>query len=474
MNDTKKIAKSTITYFIGNVLSKIIVFFMLPLYTKYIPAGDMGYYDTTIAVATFFASVLFLDIGAGIMRFMFEQKEKEDKNYPIYTGMVIFLFSLALYIAIAITIGFVFSFQYFFWIALYGFFLCLTTLYGYVARGWHKNTDFAISGLISTIVNITSNLIFILLLGWNYKALYISFCLGMFFRIAYLELKCKVIINFSKKYFDKELFIVIFKFSLPLALNSVAFWLLTSANKVIVSTMLDTTQNGYLAIANKFTSLLYLFSTCFQLAWQELAFSKENKIGSLTIGSFYSKAYNLYTKILLMGLLIALPIVKIAFPFFINVSYNDSSPLIPLAFLGTIMSILSAFLGSIFGGIKKTNIIFISTLVGAIVNIIVIFSLINIMGVMSANIAFLAGYTVNVLFRTIVLKKVMSLEVKYWYFIVFIPVFIVATLIYNNFNWVYNLLFFVAMCGIGVIVLRKELKEIIRKLNYKKKNKKEQ
>ena len=66
---------------------------------------------------------------------------------------------------------------------------------------------------------------------------------------------------------------------MPLAFNSVVYWLLTSGNKVIVSIMLDTTQNGYLAIATKFTSILYLFSTCFQLAWQELAYSKENKIG---------------------------------------------------------------------------------------------------------------------------------------------------------------------------------------------------
>ena len=133
------------------------------------------------------------------------------------------------------------------------------------------------------------------------------------------------------------------------------------------------------------------------------------------------------------------------------------------------MSILSSFLGSVFGGIKKTNIIFISTLSGAIVNLVVIFSLINIVGVMSANIAFLAGYTVNVFFRTIVLKKVINMKTQYRYFISMIPLYIVVTLVYNYLNWIYNLITFIIMVGIAIFVLRKELLLIFKKLKNRRK-----
>lgn len=467
MIKAKSFIKTSLIYFVGNISSKIISFFMLPLYTAYISAGDMGYFDSAMAVVTFFASVLFLDIGSAIMRYMFEGINIEDKNKSIYTGLTIFVSSLSLYIILAVAVGFIFTFQFFFWIALYGFLLCLNTIYGYVARGWGANTIFAIAGLISTIINVVSNLIFILIFKWGYQSLYISLCISIFINIIILEFRCKIFTRINYKYFDKELFIRMLKFCLPLAINSVAFWLLTSANKVIVSIVLNTEQNGYLAIANRFTSIIYLVSTCFQLAWQELAYSRENKKEDNLTGVFYSKAFDLYTRIMLIGILLSIPVIKIIFPYFIDSSYNASASLIPLAMLGTIMTILSSFLGSIFGGIKKTGIIFTSTLAGAIVNIIVIFSLINVIGVMAANIALLAGFTVNVLFRTFVLKRYINLKVKYWYYLIFSIIFILEVYIYNEMDSIYNLLCSGIILCFSLMIFFKEIKEILFQIKKK-------
>ncbi|NLL56398.1 MAG: lipopolysaccharide biosynthesis protein [Clostridiales bacterium] len=472
MNGKKRIFKSTITYFLGSVLSKIIVFFMLPLYTKYIPAADMGYYDSSIAVITFFASVLFLDIGSGIMRFMFEQKEQDNKKYAIYSGLAIFLISLILYIVIAILGAFTLEFEYIIWIIIYGFMLCLNNVYGYITRGYGANSLYAASGIVSTIVTVACNLIFILALKWDYKSLYISSIIAMVVHIIILEFKCKLLTNLSKKYFDKDLFKKMLKFSLPLCVNSVAFWFLNSSNKIIVTTILGSEYNGYLAIASRFTSILYLVSSCFQLAWQELAYSRDNKLEST--GIFYTKAFDLYLRILIAGLLLLIPLIRlglIIYPNFINAQYSDSIVLIPLALTGTIMSIASSFLGSIFGGIKKNNAIFISTLVGAIVNIGVIFALINIMGVMAANIAFIAGFTATVLIRTLILKKEINMKVKHWYFAALLPILAAVIYVFNELNWVYNLLVFLAITVLCAFMLRPEIKEIIDKVKIRRKEK---
>ncbi len=465
MSNTKKIFKSTIIYFLGNILSKIILFFMLPLYTKYIPAGDMGYYDSAIAIVTFFASVLFLDIGSGIMRFMFEKKTLNDKRYAIYSGLGIFIISLSLYVLVAIIGGLAFEFEYFIWIALYGFFLCLNNVYGHVTRGYGANTLYAVSGIVSTVVNVGCNLFFILALGWDYKALYISQCISMLVHIIILELKCKLIFNFNLKYFDKDLFKKMLRFSLPLCVNSVAFWFLSSANKIIVTTVLGAEYNGYLAIANKFTSILYFVSSCFQLAWQELVYSRDNGLKQST-GEFYSKAFDLYLRILLVGLFLLIPLIKIGlaiYPNFIDVQYNDSIILIPLALAGTVMAILSSFLGSVFGGIKQNNFIFVSTLLGAIVNLGVIFALINIIGVMAANIAFCAGFTATVLMRTLILKRKINMKVKYWYFAIAIPLLIAIIYVFNL-NWFYNLLTFAVIAALGGLVLKPELTVLYHKV----------
>jgi O-antigen/teichoic acid export membrane protein len=399
------------------------------------------------------------------MRFMFDRKEREDKKFPIYSGLAIFFISILLYIIIAAITGFIFDFQYFIWIVLYGLMLCLNNVYGYIVRGYGANSLYAFSGIIATTVTVACNLIFIFVLGWDYKALYISHCISMFVSVIILETKCKLIVNFSKKFFNKELFIKMLKFSLPLAINSVAFWLLTSANKLIVTMVLGAEHNGYLAIANKFTAVLYLVSSCIQLAWQELVYSRDNGLKQST-GEFYSKAFDLYLRILLVGLFLLIPLIKIGlaiYPNFIDVQYNDSIILIPLALAGTVMAILSSFLGSVFGGIKQNNFIFVSTLLGAIVNLGVIFALINIIGVMAANIAFCAGFTATVLMRTLILKRKINMKVKYWYFAIAIPLLIAIIYVFNL-NWFYNLLTFAVIAALGGLVLKPELTVLYHKV----------
>lgn len=471
MKDIKKITKSTGTYFLGSVLSKVIVFFMLPLYTAYIPAANMGYYDSSVAIITFFISVLFLDIGIGIMRFMLEKKQEgQDQKYALYSGIIIFLASSGLYALLAVICAIVFDFQYFLWIAIYGFLVSLNQVYGFITRAYGANVLYAVSGIVTTLINVGCNLVFILVLKWDYKSLYISFIISRIIHIIILEFKCKLIVNFSLRFFDKELFRKMLFFSMPLCLNSIAFWFLNSANKVIVTAVMGTEYNGYLAVADKFTQILYLVSSCFQLAWQELTFSKENKLNQST-GVYYSKAFDLYLRILMGGLLLAIPAIKIGlaiFPDFIDSQYYDSIILIPLALTGTIFSVANLFLGSIFGGLKKNNVIFISTLVGAIVNVVVIFALINYLGVMAANIAFISGFAVALFVRTFVLKKQINMKVKYWYFAILIPLLAIVIFIYNNLGWIYNLIAFFALVCICIIVFKEEIMKILNKFKKRR------
>lgn len=174
----------------------------------------------------------------------------------------------------------------------------------------------------------------------------------------------------------------------------------------------------------------------------------------------------------MVGLLLLIPAINLGltiYPNFIDQSYADSIILIPLALTGTIMAIASKFLGSIFGAIKKTKVTFISTLAGAIVNLVVIFSLLDVIGVMAANIAFLAGFTTAVLVRTIVLRKQIGLKVNYWYFTIFVPLLAVIIVVFNNLGWYYNLLAFLAVGILGVYILKNELLEIYRKVKAKMK-----
>ena len=82
--------KSSSLYFLGNVLTKLIGFLMLPIFTEYLNTNEYGYYDVANTYLNLVISFLFLDIYVSIMRFIYDQKETETAYRPIFNSFLIF------------------------------------------------------------------------------------------------------------------------------------------------------------------------------------------------------------------------------------------------------------------------------------------------------------------------------------------------------------------------------------------------
>ena len=138
MKDLWKFIKSSGVYFVGTVLTKLISFLLLPLYTAYISPSDYGVYDLYNAYISFLCSVLFLDIWAGIMRFMYDYTGEEKKK-PISCGLAIFSISSILYTIVLFIVLALVNIEYPLLLFAYGILMNLQTLVGYIARGYGKN-----------------------------------------------------------------------------------------------------------------------------------------------------------------------------------------------------------------------------------------------------------------------------------------------------------------------------------------------
>ena len=144
--------KSSSLYFLGNVLTKLISFLMLPIFTEYLNPNEYGYYDVANTYLNLVISFLFLDIYVGIMRFIYDQKETETAYRPIFNGFLIFIASLVLYTLISWGIWFFNDISYFMYIYGYGVCMVFSNLYGYLARAFKKNLLFAGSGIVTTMI----------------------------------------------------------------------------------------------------------------------------------------------------------------------------------------------------------------------------------------------------------------------------------------------------------------------------------
>jgi len=458
--------RSSFSYLFGNILSKIAVFFMLPLYTARIPSADMGYYDTATAVVILVASVLFLDVGIGLMRFMLGAKDERAREEILSSGLVIVLLSSLLYVAVALAVALLFEIPYYPLIVLYGLLNAVMTAFGYVARARGFVMFYALSGAVSTLLQVILNLVLILVFDWGYASLYVAFCCGALVSIVMLTVRCGVRSFFSLGSARRETVARLIRFSLPLGINSAAFWLLNSLNRVLVTVCLGAEQNGYYAIAMKFTQILIFFSTCFQFAWQEVSFAKgfEKKEEDRC---YYAEKTDLFLRIFMAALLLLIPGARVGlwlFPGFIHESYSAAIDLLPVALLGAFMSVLASFLDPIFSAARKNGMILLSTALGAAVNVSLVLLLFRLgTGVIAANIAFLAGYTVTVAVRIIGLRRTSGLTLPLCRYLWFLPAVAGVTAAFYLLKPALNIALIPVAALIAFLLLREELGVIFRR-----------
>lgn len=464
MRDLLKFIKSSGIYFVGSVLTKLISFLLLPMYTNYIEPSDYGTYDLYNTCIYFLCCVLYLDIWCGIMRFMYEY-EGEEKKKPITSGFVIFFLSSTLYTLILIGVSFVFTVEYlpFWW--LYGLLMNSQTFVGYIARGYGKNVLYTSAGLAGSITTIAFNIILLVYCHMDYSALIIASCIGFATNISIVLIGVKLPNILSVKNFDLGMFKELFFFSLPLCINSVAYWFLNNYNTVAITYTLGSSANGYYAIASRFGSMITLFTTCFQMAWQELAYSKSAKENNLS--EFYSVATNSYIRFLGMGLVMLIPVIYIIFPIMIDDSYASGKELIPIYLMATIVASISTFLGNTFGAIKKNNLVFITTGAGSIVNVLSVHALMPITGVQAAGIALFLGFLTNTIAKLILLRKEIQISIDWKNIGIVLTMFVFVMIIYIKGNLLLNFVSLGIACLATLYVFRKEVQLIGQQLKKK-------
>ena len=103
--------KKIIIYGIGTFFSKLLVFLMIPVYTRVLSPSEYGYYDVLLSNVQLVATIAFMEVWSGIIRFMFDDK---DVYSPVKTFINLLPLFLLLYVV------FFFLFSHFFVVRFFG------------------------------------------------------------------------------------------------------------------------------------------------------------------------------------------------------------------------------------------------------------------------------------------------------------------------------------------------------------------
>lgn len=459
-NSGIKFIKNTIIFFIGNVLSKLISFLLLPMYTTIVPTEQMGIYDVSITVTTMLLSVCYFEVWSAVLRYLYDGKNEQDKNQVLKSGFEIFLISSVLFSMICIIICTLMEYQYVFLIVGYGIIYGASSLVTFVARGLGLNKEFSISGVFNTLIQLSLNVLLLTVFKMDYSALYISYIVGTLCQTIYLVL-CTNFVNRIRVHTNHNLTKKMLKYALPLCFNTVAYWVLSSSNRLVYNRIYGNEASGIYSIGNRFGSVIALATTCFTYAWQDLAFTSAS--GNVHEASaLYTNACNKYQQFLTVATVLLLPFVKITFPFLIKGDYTSADEIIPTFIIVAVISGYSAFIGNVFYAIKYTKVISNSTIIAAVVNLLICYPLIKYMGAFGTNLAIIIAFVVNIGIRAVILERKIAFSICIMDILISSAWIVGSSLVYVYGNVMSNCLSFVVSMVMALVLFRKDILEVLR------------
>lgn len=428
MNKIKRFLETSGIYFMGSILSKLIAVFLLPLYTSNLSPEVFGTYDLVVTIVSFFAPIAFFQIWDGMFRFSFDKHKNNDKYIVISNSFSVMGIGFIVFSIIFGVVYNIFRFEIPWLIYSYGISIAILYQYQFIARAFFRNKLFVVSGLINSLLNAGINIFLILKLNVGIESLYIASISGALIQVLIIELRIRPLRNFRFKDLNKQMQLEMVKFSVPLCVSSVSYWMLSGYTKVGISQQLGNHANGLYAVATKFTSMITIVITVFQYAWHELAYliSAEGNRNAK-----YEKSIEYIFKIVLVGSGIFILLIKIVFPLFVNPTYNDALLIVPLSLVGVAANAFADFVGTIFLAEKKTRLIFWTTIFSVGINIICLWIFTPIWGVQGAVGALSLSFVTIALLRIYAVGKLFSIKLSLSNFNY---IFLLATVFYVYFT----------------------------------------
>lgn len=403
----KYLLKNTVIFSIGNFGTKIISFFLVPLYTNILTTREYGTVDLIYTIGMVLVPLLTLNIGESIMRFALDKDADCDKIMS--TGITILIFGAIIGLLI-LPIANLFESvsNYSIYIYLYTLTLAFSQIFLCYLRGKEFLLKYSIGNIIQSLTIAIFNIIFLIgmkkgIEGYLMAYILANVCTGLY---GFWARKVNLVI---KKYsIDIELSKNMIKYSVVLIPNSFMWWIMNSSDRMMVSAMISVTANGVYAVAYKIPTLLSTITTIFNQAWSYSAIREDE--------SEDKEEYNnrVYENLVTIVIVVATGLLMIMKPFlsvYVGKEYYTAWHYVPYLIVGFVFMTLGSFIATSYTVHKDSMGFLISGTVGAIINLILNFILIPMMGVSGAAFATCISYFGVFVYRIKDTQKYIKLRV---------------------------------------------------------------
>lgn len=400
---SKALLKNTSIIAIGQISTRIVNFFLLPLYTAILTTEEYGLVDLLTTYSGLLVILIGLQMNQAIFRFLVTKRS--DTAAICKTVSTIFFAAsgiMVVYAVAFIALSSLLSIQCK-WFLLAHVICCITlqTMSG-IARGLGRNADYAIGNFISSAAILLLNVLVIAVWHFGVVGMLTAYILGPILGAAYLFFRCRIYKYISIRCASKKELFALLKYSIPLVPNELSWSIIHSSDRWIVSWALNIAANGLIAVASKFSLIYTTFFSIFNTAWTEqVVLHYKDEGGPSYINNMFGKMVTLFASFAI-GIIAVMPF---AFKLLVNKQYSEAYGLIPLYMIAVFFNALIGMLSSIYLSENETRQVAVSTMVAAIINVAVDFALIGTIGIYAAPVSSICGYASISAWRLIDVNK---------------------------------------------------------------------
>ncbi|PEU60002.1 hypothetical protein CN395_15310 [Priestia megaterium] len=410
MKREKRLLINTIILSFGSVFPKSVTFLILPILTAALTKAEYGTYDLVLTSTSFIVPIFSLLIEQAVFRVLLDAKTEIERKKIITNSLVYILACSFLLFIVTSLIVQQLKIEFCISISIY---MVLNLYYRYtlqICRGLGFLKKYSLSSIINSFLNLFLILLFIKWIDYGLYGLLIALNVSILVATLYSIFSISLTKYFSKTLYDWNYIKKLLIYSAPLLPNTLSWWVVSVSDRWIITIFLGVEMTAIYAIANKIPSMFNLVYNNFNLAWQE---SASTTVSDDDMADYYTNIFNHMFNFLVGILLILITTSPILFKVFVDESYYLAYYQMPVLFLAMFFNSFAAYYGGIYVALKKTKNIGLSSLIAALLNIVMNLLFINKIGLYAASFSTLLAYFTLTMYRAIDLQQLIKIRYSY-------------------------------------------------------------
>lgn len=404
-----RLLTNTAVFTAGKLLSKLLVFFMVSLYTAYLTREEFSSAELITGMANLLIPLACAGITEGIFRSA--AAKTGDKEAFFTNGLAVFGVGSVVFLALTPLLGLLPFFVGSVW--LIAAYVVVANLHSVVSQylcAVGRTKLFAGQGILNTALVIALNILFLPVLDLGVTGYVGSIVLADLLTTVFLVVFTRLWRSVKLRTLSRKTIADMLRFCLPLVPTTLFWWITGVSDRYMVAWMCSAELNGLYTAAYKIPNLLIYAISIFDSAWK-LSVSAEEDPAACS--DFYSRVWRVYTTLAFLGggglVILSRFLAHILFA----IQFEAAWVYIPTLTFATVFTALCTFLSSVYFASRRTMGSMLTAMAGAVLNIILNLLLIPPFGAMGASVATFASYFAVTLLRLLTARRLIPFRAEW-------------------------------------------------------------